>query len=63
MKTLKLDQFEKFKCTLDQINKIKGGITRSGFRDVCDYLWKNGQYDQLAEVMKMANSGNIQFEN
>lgn len=62
MKTLKLDQYLEFSCTKEQLNKIKGGITRAEFQEVCKYLWENGHYDQLAVVMKMYDSGDIQFE-
>ncbi len=62
MASLKFSQFKDNECSSVELRSIVGGITRAEFHEVCKYLWDKGHYDQLAEVMKMYNSGSIQFE-
>jgi hypothetical protein len=45
-----------------EISKIIGEIAYQGYLDVCYSLFVHRQHDQLTAVMKLYNSGNLEFE-
>ena len=59
-----MKNFEEFRIETEQMNYVRGGGSMSAeeYKKVTDWLWDNGHYDQLAEVMKMVNSGTLVIE-
>ena len=57
-----MNNLNQFRINSLELNELRGGITRAEFKKVCEYLHDNEQYDQLVAVMKLYNSGGLQFE-
>lgn len=62
IKIFNMFNLSQFKVSSTELDCLKGGITREEFKKVCQYLYDNEHYDQLVAVMKMYNSGRLQFE-
>ncbi|MBS2213192.1 hypothetical protein KEM09_17395 [Carboxylicivirga mesophila] len=63
--SLKLKKDEKIESNVlgkNDLLSLKGGLTRAEFLESYRWLVENGHHDQAAEIMKMANSGMIEFE-
>lgn len=57
-----MKNFESNLLDVNELTSIKGGLTRAEFLESYRWLIDNGHHDQAAEIMKMANSGMIDFE-
>ncbi|MBP8790394.1 MAG: hypothetical protein KBH01_03055 [Breznakibacter sp.] len=56
-----MNKFNDFQIDSIQLSSIKGGgeMSSAEFLKVTNWLFENGHYDQLVEVMKMVNNGTL----